>query len=88
MQKTDLSLDKCIYICMKDGHWWTFWDLRRVIYRNTGKHYGEPTISAGIRNLRKDYNREFFNLPRYPKEIIVKKRIEGSKGYKYRLIME
>ena len=82
-----LSLDECIYRCMRNGDWWTFWDLQKTIDAITGKYYGEPTISAGIRNLRKPYNRDKFNLS-MTDEVIIRKRIEGKKGYKYKLIME
>mgnify|MGYP003150067181 FL=1 len=47
------SLDDCVYLCMRNGRWWTFWDLQKTIKERTGKFYGEPTISASIRNLIK-----------------------------------
>lgn len=80
-----LSLDDCVYLCMKDCRWWTFWDLQATIKEKTGKFYGEPTISASIRNLRKDWARSKYGLPEFG-EVVVKKRIEGGKGFKYQLI--
>lgn len=80
-----LSLDDCIYLCLRDGKFWTFWELQATIKEKTGKFYGEPTISAGIRNMRKDYCRSKYDLTPYG-EIIEKKRLDTGKGYKYRLI--
>ncbi len=81
-----LTLDDCVFLCMRDGRYWTFWDLRNVIKEKTGTFYGEPTISAAIRNLRKDYCRSKYNLPRTG-EVVEKKRIDSSKGWKYKLII-
>lgn len=81
-----LTLDDCVFLCMKNGKYWTFWDLQSVIKEKTGTFYGEPTISAAIRNLRKDYCRRKYNLPTYG-EVVEKKRINGSKGWKYKLII-
>lgn len=82
-----LTLDDCVFLCMRNGQWWTFWDLQKTIKQKTGKFYGEPTISASIRNLRKDYARNKYGLPRYD-EVIIKKRIDSSKGYKYKLLIK
>ena len=81
-----LSLDDCIYLCLRDGKFWTFWELQNTIKEKTGKFYGEPTISAGIRNMRKDHCRSKYGLTPYG-EIIEKKRLDTGKGYKYRLII-
>ena len=82
------TLDESVFICLRNGEWWTFWDLQRVIKENTNKFYGEPTISASIRNMRKDDRREKFGLRKYG-EVIEKQRIpNGGKGYQYKLIME
>lgn len=85
MLKNKFSLDDCVYLCMRNGHWWTFWDLQKTIKERTGKFYGEPTISASIRNLRKDWARSKYDLPQFG-EVIDKKRISGGKGYQYKLI--
>jgi len=82
-----LTLDDCVFLCMRNGKWWTFWDLQKTIKEKTGKFYGEPTISASIRNLRKDYARRKYSLPMHD-EIVLKKRIDNSNGYKYKLIKE
>jgi len=81
-----LTLDDCVYLCMRDGNYWTFWELQETIKNKTGKFFGEPTISASIRNLRKDYAREKYNLPLLD-EVIIKKRRSSGKGYKYKLLL-
>jgi len=86
MRDKDLSLNDCIYLCLRNGGFWTFWELQETIKEKTGKFYGEPTISAGIRNMRKDYCRSKYSLKPYG-EIIKKKRLDTGKGYKYRLII-
>lgn len=63
---------------------WTYWQLQSAISHRYNKFYGEPTISAGIRNIRKDRHRSEFNLP-YSGEVVIRERIEGNKGYSFRL---
>lgn len=82
-----LTLDDCVFLCMRNGEYWTFWDLQKTIKEKTGTFYGEPTISAAIRNLRKDYARSKYNLPRTG-EVVEKKRIAYSKGWQYRLLIK
>lgn len=84
MKKT---LDDYVMLCMKDFNWWTFWTLQEAIKANTGKFFGEPTISAAIRNIRKDKMRAKYGLPRTG-EVVVKERIPNAKGYRYRLSNE
>jgi len=79
-----LTLDQCVYRCMRDGNYWTFWELQSMIKEKTGMFFGENSISAAIRNMRKDYARIDFNLPKFG-EVIEKKRITNGKGYKYKL---
>ena len=79
------SLDDFVFKCMSNGKYWTFWHLQDCIKKNTGNFYGEPSISAAIRNLRKEPARKKYNLP-YAGEVVLKKRIAGGKGYEYKLI--
>ena len=79
------SITDYVFLSMKDGQWWTFWELQSFIKEKTGKFYGEPTISAAIRELRKSEPRKKYGLPLCG-EIIFKKRIEDRRGNKYRLI--
>ena len=81
-----LTLDDMVYLCMKDGiTWWTYWSLQRVIKNKSGTFYGEPSISASIRNLRKEKQRQRYNLKKHG-EVIEKRRIKNGKGYEFRLI--
>ena len=80
------SLNDYVYRCMKNGHYWTFWELQDVIKQNTGKFYGEPTISASIRALRWEQNRTKYGLPTEG-EVVERKRCQGRKGYQYRLVL-
>jgi len=79
------SLDDYVFMCMSNGEWWTFWKLQQSIERNTKKFYGEPTISAAIRNLRKEHSRIKYNLP-CTGEVVEKKKLFNSKGYEYKLL--
>ena len=72
---------------MRNGKWWTFWELQDTIKQNANKFYGEPSISAAIRDFRKTPYRLKYKLP-ITGEIVESKRITGGKGYKYRLITE
>ena len=81
------SLDDCVFLCMRDGNYWTFWELQSVIKDKTNTFYGEPSISAAIRNLRKPDRRAKHNLPPYG-EVIERKRRATGKGYKYRLLTQ
>lgn len=81
-----LTLDDMVFLCMKDGiTWWTYWSLQRVIKNKSGTFYGEPSISASIRNLRKEKQRQRYGLKKHG-EVIEKRRIKNGKGYEFRLI--
>lgn len=83
------DLDKYVFNCLKDHHWWTFWELQELIQQMTGKFYGETSISAAIRNLRKFKQRQRFDLPLdLDTEVIEKKKRDSGKGYQYRLIKQ
>jgi len=72
---------------MSKGGYWTFWELQSMIKKNTGRFYGEPSISAAIRNLSKQPAREKYKLPALG-EVYEKKRRSSGNGYKYKLIGE
>ncbi len=84
------TLDDCVFNCLKQKdvngnvHYWTFWDLQSRIKDKVNTFYGEPSISAAIRNLRKDYARARYGLPRHG-EIVIKRRRAHGKGYEYKL---
>ena len=79
------SITDFVYLCMGDEKWWTFWELQSHIENMTGRFYGEPSLSAAIRDLRKDRFRRRYGLPLVG-EVVVKQRIPYKKGYQYRLI--
>ena len=37
----DMTLDECVYRCMRDGNYWTFWELQSHIKEKTGMFFGE-----------------------------------------------
>ncbi len=77
-----ITSDECVLKCLSNFQAWTFWQLQQEISNRTGKFFGEPTISAAIRVLRRPASREKYNLPRYG-EIIRKERIPDGKGFTY-----
>tara|TARA_R100000773_G_scaffold752_5_gene1344 strand:+ start:2062 stop:2349 length:288 start_codon:yes stop_codon:yes gene_type:complete len=81
------SIDDYVFICLLNGKWWTFWDLQKTIREKVGRLYGEPSISAAIRDIRKIPQRNKYNLP-MTGEVIDKRRIEGGKGYEYKLAVD
>ena len=32
-----LTLDDCVYLCMRDGNYWTFWELQETIKNKTAQ---------------------------------------------------
>lgn len=58
--------------------------MQRVIKEKTDTFYGEPTISAAIRELRKVHCRQKYGLP-MDGDTVTKRRIAGKKGYEYKL---
>ena len=83
---TKLTLNDCVYLCMRNGEWWTFWKLQQKIKSKTDTFYGEPSISAAIRYLRKDPQREKYKLTRYG-EVVEKRKMFNGKGFEYKLII-
>ena len=58
-----------------------------MINQNTGKFFGEPSISAAIRDLRNEGPRSKYELHPY-NEVVEKRRRKGSKAYEYKLVEE
>lgn len=64
--------------------------MQETILSKTGTMYGEPSISAAIRNQRKFDRRLKFGLPPFG-EVIEKRWRPTGKGYQYKytkLVME
>ena len=89
--QSKLTLDDCVFFTLRNANrnkkWLTFWNIQQIIQKQTGKFYGEPTISASIRNMRKNHCREAYELPKYG-EVIEKRKMFNSKGYEYKLILK
>ena len=81
-----MTLTDCLYVIMKDGGWFTFWQLQEKI-QAFGKFYGEATISAGLRKLRNYEERKKYNLKLYGEVVEKRSRLAG-KGYEYKLIVQ
>jgi len=79
------TLDDCVYLCLRNGKWWTFWEIQNEIKLRENKFFGEPSISAAIRNLRKHRCRLKYGLKMTGEVIDRRRRLEG-KGYQYKLI--
>ena len=60
--KSKYTVDDCVFLCMRNAYnnkrWLMFHEIQRIISEQTGKFFGEATISASIRNMRKDYCRK------------------------------
>ena len=78
------SVDERVFYFMRDFNAWTFWGLQRKISEDFGTFYSEATISAAIRQLRKERARIKFDFPQLG-EIVQRERIPNKKGYRYRL---
>lgn len=79
-----LTSEACVLKCLSDFQPWAFWELQAEIHNGTGQFFGEPTISAAIRVLRRPESRKKYDLPMNG-EIIEKEKILNSTGFKYRL---
>lgn len=73
-----------VFTMMSDFKPWTFWGLQQTISEKYGEFYGEPSISAAIRDLRKTEARTRYNLP-LTGEVVLKEKRASGKGYQYRL---
>jgi len=85
------GLMDAVFEIMSDGRPWTFWGLQEAINHRYDCYYGEPTISAGIRALRRYDKRKKYGLP-LSGEVLFKERIPSSdgtlaRGYQYRLLV-
>ena len=85
--KSKYTVDDCVFLCLRNAYmnnrWLMFHEIQRIISEQTNKFFGEATISASIRNMRKDYCRRAYKLPRYG-EIVTKRRKHNSRGYEYK----
>ncbi len=86
MDKLDCaSVSEKVYWCMLDFRPWTFWELQQRIQNEFKSFYGEPTISAAIREIRKQPFRKKWNVPITVVDPVLKTRRQNGRGYQYRL---
>lgn len=71
-----LNLTGLVYDIMRDGRWYTPYELQREIQRRIGVWHSDASTSARIRDLRKQ---------KYGSYAIDKRIREGTKSYEYRL---
>ncbi len=81
------TVKQAVYEVMKDGNFYTIWDLRRLIAFHYDVYSMETSISAVMRSFRWAENRAQFNLSR-DQEVLVKKTRQNGKGYVYKLITQ
>lgn len=77
------TVSERVFWLMLDFDWWTFWKLQEAIQKRWGRFYGEPTISAAIREIRKSHFRKKWQIPDFIPDPIAKQRF--GKAYQYRL---
>ena len=82
-----MTLEDCLYQVMKDGGWYSFWQLQELISTKFDKFYGEPTISAGLRRFRHQEERLKYDLETYG-EVLQKRRRASGNGYEYKLVLK
>lgn len=82
------SSQDAIYEVMKNGNFYTIWDIRKLIALRYGIHVMETTISAKMRSFRWLENRVKYKLSTDLREevLIKEKRVNGG-GYLYKLII-
>jgi len=94
------TVDDCVFIVLHKAYlkneWRMFHEIQESIqnaYTNTygeqyakkRRFYGENTIAACVRNMRKARCRESYNLPLdMNTEVIVKRKRHNSRGYEYK----
>ena len=87
MRKSDCtSVSEKVFWLMLDYRWWTFWQLQEAIKDHFGgKFYGEPTISAAIREIRKKDFRMNHGIPNKIPDPVLKRSLSNGSGYQYSL---
>jgi hypothetical protein len=80
------SLKDSVFICLMNGKWWTFWDLKAEIYEKNNRFYDHTSISASLREIRHLPSRQRYGLPLDMNvEVIVRRKRETGDGYEYKL---
>jgi len=80
------TLKDSVFICLMNGKWWTFWDLKSEIYDKVGRFYDHTSISASLREIRHLPSRQRYGLPLDMNiEVIARRKREDGKGHEYKL---
>jgi hypothetical protein len=88
MSKGPNSCTDYVFLCMRDGRWWTIWKIQEEIEINPSsrRHYMETAISASIRNLRKPHYRKRYRINGSIQDPVQTRPIPNSKSLEYRLL--
>tara|TARA_Y100001972_G_C7554901_1_gene278832 strand:+ start:399 stop:788 length:390 start_codon:yes stop_codon:yes gene_type:complete len=78
-----VTIHEALFFFLKNGNKYTFWELRSRILEEYGQSYGEPSISAALRDFRKNQYRIKFDLPSFDFDPVIKKKRKGGRGYEY-----
>ena len=79
-----MTRNDMVFEMMSNFQPWEFWKLQRAISEKYDEFYGEPSISAAIRDIRKPEARRRYNLPPTG-EVVIKEKRPNGRGYQYRL---
>ena len=80
------SLHDYLFVFMRKGEWWTYWDLSQMIQQHFGKKYNDNSISAAMRDFRKLPYKAKYKLP--GGEVLLRRGRINGKGNEYKLIIE
>lgn len=80
------SLHDYLFVFMRKGEWWTYWDLSQMIQQHFGKKYNDNSISAAMRDFRKLPYKAKYKLP--GGEVLLRRGRINGKGNEYKLITE
>tara|TARA_R100000426_G_scaffold74910_1_gene52556 strand:- start:133 stop:408 length:276 start_codon:yes stop_codon:yes gene_type:complete len=78
------TLTEMVFEVMIDMRPWTYWNIGQEIHRRHGQFFNDNSISAAIRNLRKQEFKAKLNI-KMDADPVIKERIPGKRGYTYRL---
>lgn len=69
---------KRVWYFIKDGNWWTLYEIQRHIHHSFGVLYSDSSLSARVRDFRK---------PKFGGYTIERRKIPNRRSYEYRLRM-
>ena len=84
-KKRPSNLAEFILIIMRDGRWWTDWDLQKEVHTRFGSYYKDSSLTAARRSLRLPEMRSKYGLPSYGEFILKRKLPKPHRGYEYKI---